>query len=577
MNTYKSLLRLEFKSRYGNSGQSIGARISKSLPAVLFFALIYSLYVYGVKVLCEMFHLHELEYEFLLLFIALSQIIFIAFGVSSVVKTLYYSGDNELLLRFPVSGEAVFGAKMTCLVVIQSIITIAVILPTFILFGIEIAAPWNFYFCIPFVILLSIILPVGVSNILAIPFMMVGGRVKNKFGGNLIFNVCLVAGGFAIYMGIVQSVVNFLQDQSLSFFSPETMQMVSKILKYVIPFKWFADLMYGQNLAVAIPCTIVVIALILFLATVVIKKLYMKTIIRKLEGMTSAFVKDNSKKVKIKTFFGRIAEKTYLLFGKKEKAEKVKERYTSLSITPKNKKHSVLYAVFKREFLDIFRSKNYSFQYLCMAVAGPVMVYFCNRLCISMGEASFAKDIVPAICMVVMMLFVTIIVSFAGSCVSKEGDNFYLTKISPVPPYQQVLVKVALYLVVAFASTIITTVVVIATGQIRYSYCLVIMGICLMLSIALTCFAVKLDIIKPSFPIGGDGELVNGNFATFVAMAVGLVLTIGCGVFGIVGIYIWGVGFTLGMIATVVGALMIASVCWLLIGISKSYEKITQK
>ena len=577
MNTYKSLLRLEFKSRYGNSGQSIGVRISKSLPALLFFGLIYSLYVYGIKVLCEMFHLHGLEYEFLLLFIALSQLIFIVSGISSVVKTLYYSGDNELLLRFPVSGEAVFGAKMTFLVVVQAAITIAIMLPTLVLFGLEIAAPWTFYFCIPFVIILSVIFPIGVSNILAIPFMMIGGRVKNKFGGSLLGNVCLVAGGFAVYMGIVQSVVNFLQDQSLSFFSPETIQVVSKILKYVIPFKWFADFMYGQNLAVAIPCTLAVMAFVIFFATLVIKKLYMKTIIRKLEGTTSAFVKDNSKKVKIQTFFCRVAEKICILFGQKEKAERIKEKYTSLSPSPKNKKHSVLYAVFKREFLDIFRSKNYSFQYLCMAVAGPVMVYFCNRLCISMGEASFAEDIVPAICMVVMILFVTIIVSFAGSCVSKEGDNFYLTKISPVPPYVQVLVKVALYLVVALASTVITTIVVITTGQIRYSYCLVILGICSMLAIALTCFAVKLDIIKPSFPVGGDGELINGNFATFVTMAVGLVLAVGCGIFGIVGIFFWGVGFTLGMIATVVGALMIASVCWLLIGITKSYDKIMQR
>lgn len=530
-----------------------------------------------MKIFVEMFHIHELEYEFLLIFVGLIQIILIAFGISSVIKKLYYSGDNELLLRFPVSGEAVFGAKMTFFVITQTVITLAVMLPVFIMFGIETVADYSYYVAMPFVIILSVIVPVSVSNILAIPFMMLDGAVRNKYWSTLIANVLFVAVGFGLYMGVVQAVVNFLKDQSLSFFSDQTLAVLSNILKYFIPFRWFTDLLFAQNLAVSIPCTILVAAALVVLAGFIVKKLYMRTIVGKLEGSTSAYVKDYTVRVKIGTAVGKVRAAVLRLFKQESKAQAVEQGYKALSVVPPNKKRGVVSAVLRREFLDIFRSKNYSFQYLCMAVAAPVMVYFCNRLCISMGEDSIGEVIVPAICLVVMMLFVTIIVSFAGCCVSKEGAEFYLTKISPVQPYVQVLVKVSLYLMVSFASTIVTLIIIIVSGQIRYSYSLVIAGICGMMAIALTCFAVKLDIVKPSFPMGGDGELVNGNFSTFIAMAVGFVLAIGCGIFGIVGIYMWGVGFTLGMIAVVIGAFMIGSVCWLLIGIAKSYEKIMQR
>jgi len=581
MHSFRSLLRLEFKSRYGNSGTNIGVRISQTIPAVLFFGVIYAIYIYGMKIFAEMFHVHDLEYEFLLIFIGLTQLILIAFGISSVNKTLYYSGDNELLLRFPVKGEVVFMAKITFLVILQTAITLAVMLPVLIIYGLEVNAALSYYFMIPFIIVLSVVFPICVANILAIPIMVISNKASSMFWGTLIFNVLFVACGFGLYMGVVQSVVTFMQTQSLSFFSAETLSVLTDILKYLIPFRWFTDLMFGSNLAVSIPCTLASLIVVFGLAMLVVKKLYMSTIIHKLETSTSAFVKRTFRSNwyvfvgKTKACFYRLTHR-----GKegRAEAEKIIASYEGKIIPPKNKKHSVYGAVFRREFLDIFRSKNYSFQYLCMAVAGPVMVYFCNRLCLSMGEKSIGKAVLPAICLVVMMLFVTIIVSFAGCCVSKEGDNFYLTKISPVPPHIQVLIKVCLYLVVSFASTLVTAIVIMVSGQVSVFYSLIITGICLMFAIALTCFAVKLDIVKPSFPIGGDGELVNGNFATFITMAVGFVLTIVAGVVGIIMIFfVQSVGFALGMIATVAGALMIASLCWLLIGISKSYEKIMQR
>lgn len=123
MHSIKSLFRLELKARFGHKGVKFSSLAIKFSLIGLFAGVIYAIYIFGVNSFIQMFHLYELDYEFIQMFITLAQVILIAFGVSSVIKTLYYSGDNELLLRFPVSGEAVFIAKISILVMYQAIYT----------------------------------------------------------------------------------------------------------------------------------------------------------------------------------------------------------------------------------------------------------------------------------------------------------------------------------------------------------------------------------------------------------------------------------------------------------------------
>lgn len=72
---------------------------------------------------------------------------------------------------------------------------------------------------------------------------------------------------------------------------------------------------------------------------------------------------------------------------------------------------SVFGTLVHREFYLILRSFNYSFQYLAMAVAAPVMVYFCNNLAATMGKNTVGAAIVPGLTLLVITIFVTIIVS----------------------------------------------------------------------------------------------------------------------------------------------------------------------
>ncbi len=537
MKEYKTLFKLELKARFGTRGAS--KPVATAFKILLFTALallVYALYIFGVNQLVLMFDMYQMSKEFLVLFIALSMLILVVFGISSVIKNLFRSGDNELLMRFPVSAGAVFASKIAVLVMMQVIFTVVVELPVFVIYGIVTKQNWAYYALLPVVMVFISALPLAVSNLLAIPVMQISSRTKNMFTLSLLVSVIMVAAGFAIYMHIIQGVVDYMKEEAMSFFSKETMVIVSQAAKYIYPANFFAYMLIGEWRLGSSLISIAVVLVFAGGAVLLNKRHYLNTILRDIEGGGATFTKVTKNKVRKPTL-----------------------------------------SVFRREFLDIFRSSNYSFQYLCMAVAAPVMVFYCNRLAASMGERSIGAAIVPALALMVMLTFCTIILSFAASSVSREGDNFYLTKIVPVKYRTQVLIKLALYMAVSTASILVTAILIWATKQVSAKFAFGAFGIAFMVSVAVTCFAVRLDTARPQFAVGGDGELSVGNISTFITLFVGFAISILYGLFGMVGLFLWGEVMTFLILAGVSLLLAVGSVLWLMIGLDARYERISQR
>ena len=537
MKEFKTLFRLELKSRFGTRGNS--RPVATAFKVLLFLAiaaLVYLLYIFGIDQIISMFVLYNMGTEFLILFIALSMLILMLFGISSVIKNLFRSGDNELLMRFPVSAAAVFASKISIFVMYQVIFTIVVELPVFIIFGLTTKQAWTYYVLMPVVMVFIIALPLAISNLLAIPVMQISSRTKNMFTLSLLVSVIMVAVGFAIYMRVIQGVVDYMKEEAMSFFSKDTMVIVSKAAKYIYPANFFAYMLIGQWRLGSSLISLAVVAAFVVGAVFLNKQHYLSTILRDIEGGGATFTKVTKNKVRTPAL-------------------------------------SVLY----REFLDIFRSSNYSFQYLCMAVAAPVMVYSCNRLAATMGKNSIGAVIVPALALMVMLIFCSIILSFAASSVSREGENFYLTKIVPVSYRTQVLIKLALYMSVSTVSILITAIVIWATGQVNAPFAFGAFAIAFFISIAVTCFAVRLDVGRPQFAVGGDGELSVGNASTFVTLFVGFTISVLYGLFGMVGIFFIGRLKTFLILGAISVALAGVSVFWLMFGLEDRYERISQR
>ena len=509
MQSAKTLFKLDLKSRFGTV-HKIGAK-SRALQVAnyLFFALVYAVLILGIVYMSKLFiGKAGLTIEFLTLVTMGSMLVATAISTGTVIKNLYMNGDNELLLRFPVSGTEILVSKSIYCFLHNLVVCFALMFPFYITFGVETKAVVGDYFSYIAVILFSSLLPFFVANVIAVPVMKLMNLVKNQFLLVLILTIIAVCGVFVLYMIALGNIVDYFMETNKNIFSAEVVEMYKKFAAHAYPFNWYAYLINGKKYAGMTDGQMALNFLYIFLLNAGF-------------GVGAFFV---TKTAYYKT----------ILYG-------IETEKTSFKKKIKNHQRNQFYAMLHKEFYLILRSFNYSFQYLAMACAAPFMVFFCNRLAASMGTKSVGAGIMPGLTLMVIIIFVTIIVSFASTSISREGNCFYFTKIIPVSFTKQILTKFFLYSIVAFVSVALCCAVSggyytsEAGGKLLTPVDMgAIFGICEIVVLALTCLSMWADVKMPTFNVSGDGELVKANKNVALSMIVGMVVAIAYGLFTMV-------------------------------------------
>ncbi len=480
----RTLLKLELKNRMKGNTQSKYSWVKTVFTVALVGVAVYALY-YAACLFFEMFAKTDIAYESLVLFYSVFFLFMCFIGTSSTIKVLYYKGDNEILMRYPVSGTEVFVSKTLFLIITQFAITAVVIIPFLLAYGTTMELGLEYYTMIPVSTLFMMFIPFFIANILAIPIMHLTNRIRNKFGLIIIGLTICVTLMFAVYMLLFDKMVTFMNDTEFSVFDDRFVEIIVSIVQYLIPMKYFADVLVGHELYIAYPVLVALFGLGLIGTILVIVKLYPKTLLNNIEVEGSAF--------KRKT---------------------------------KNFRRPIFATLLHKEFLQVFRSVNYSFQYFVLACAMPVMVYFCNNITMQLGKDQIGEQIALGMTMLVMLIFATVITSFSATSVSREGDNFYHTKVAPVSIRKQLFVKFFMYFLVSVAANGICVGVLIFTKQVEILTGLWLFGVVEALSIGLTLTSMRFDIKRPYFNLSGEGEVVNNNASTTFSVMLGFIVAL---------------------------------------------------
>ena len=559
MQSVKTLFRLDLKSRYGISQEE--GRLKKLAQAgnMLFFVLVYAVLVVGIYYLSNVFVTRSgLRIEFLVIIATFTITLATIIATSTVIKNLYQNGDNEMLLRFPVSGKEILVAKSAYCYLHNLVTCLLTMLPFYISFGIVTNAGVGDYFAYIGIVLLSTFLPFFIANIIAVPVMKVMNLVKNQFLLVLLFTIIVVCAVFVFYLVSLSNVLKYLKNSNQTIFSADMIARYQHFAQNAYPFKWYAEIVNGMKYAG------------LSSGQYALRFLYI-LLINAVFGVGAYFVTT------------REYYKT-ILYG-------IETQKASFKKKVKDVRRPVWYALFRREFYLILRSFNYSFQYFAMACAAPVMVFFCNRLAATMGTESVGASIMPGLTLMVIVIFVTIIVSFASTCISREGNCFYHTKIIPVSYTNQILVKFLLYTMIGTISVALSCAVSggyytsKAGGNLLTPLDVgAIFGISEMLVLALTCLSMIADIKSPTFNVSGDGELVAANKNVALALILGIVTAIAYGLFtmlfsffpfSIGSVQIGGNMNAIYLILSIVTLLLLAgSLAGLFVNLNKRYQKI---
>ncbi|MFA5449383.1 MAG: hypothetical protein WC292_02985 [Clostridia bacterium] len=552
MNSILTMLRLELKSKFG-LGKEITPKSVVSFLINLFFSLvIYTVYIVGVYFIAGIMVSGNvpLKYEFLVIVSGVSVVVQTVVCTSAFVKNLYYSGDNELLLRFPVDGKQIFFAKSIYVYIYNLMISFVFTFPVFVIYGYLTNAGAAFYVtAVPFTIFLTV-LPFCLSNLIALPVINLTNLIKNRFALILALLIIIVVSGFALYMLLLKGVLEYAQNKTQTILTEDFLAQIRGVASSMFPFNLYANVLYGNKVLLSFLYLLLLNAAVVLGAFFAAGKSVYPIVLKSIERGSESF--------ELKT---------------------------------EDKVRPVFIALLRKEYVLIFRSLNYSFQYLAMAITAPIMIYFCNDLASSIGDASVGGRIVPGLTLLVVIIFITIIVSFASTAISREGNTFYLTKIMPVSYKYQVLVKLSLYFVVATLSVLVSCIVVGSVfggekygNNVGFGDMAAIFFISEFLIVALSASAMISDIKSPSFDVSAAGDLVAANKNVSVNIFSGCVIAVVYGlaamVFSYVPLVINGVTIikninTVYVILLIVSALMAAGlVLSLFLKLDKRYNKI---
>ena len=505
MQSVRTLVRLEMRARFGSRVDTTPKDKAGKALGIIFTLAIYAILVTGIYFLAAMFvRRSDMPFEFLVVAMTFTVCVTTVVAIGNVVKNLYLSGDNELLLRFPVNGKEILLAKSIYCFIHNVVINLLIMIPVCAIYGAVSSAPVGFYFVALAVMIVAIPLPYAIANLLAIPVMMLMNLVKNQFLLVLILLIAAICGVFILYMTALSGVLEYMRDEGEGMFSPEVMSIFRNFADGAYPFRWYAMLLGG----------------------------WFSGYSAKDAGLAFLYIFLITAAISVAAYF--VTTRTYykiILIG-------IETEKVSFQKKIPNIRRSVFGTLLHREFFLILRSFNYSFQYLAMAVAAPVMVYYCNDLAATMGKNTVGAAIVPGLTLLVIIIFSAIIVSFASTSISREGSAFYHTKIVPVSYTTQILAKLVLYAAVGTASVVLSTVVVAAAfgteeaGRLLTSLdigCIFIISE--MITLALTCLAIASDVKSPTFNVVGDGEMVSANKNMVLSLVVGIVVAALFGVF----------------------------------------------
>ena len=221
----RSLVRLEMRARFGSRvDMTAKAKASKAL-SIIFTLAIYAVLVTGIYYLAEMFvRRSHMPFEFLVVAMTFTVCVTTIVAIGNVVKNLYLSGDNELLLRFPVNGREILISKSIYCFLHNVVINLLIMIPVCVIYGVVSSAPVGYYFVAIAVTLLAI----------PLQFLLV-----------LILLIAAICGVFILYMTALSGVLEYMRDESESMFSPAVMDIFRNFANSAYPFRWYALLLGG--------------------------------------------------------------------------------------------------------------------------------------------------------------------------------------------------------------------------------------------------------------------------------------------------------------------------------------------
>lgn len=426
----------------------------------------------------------------------------ILFTTYSMMKNLYFSFDNQILLTFPVPRSQVFLSKLIVYYINEFKRSLIFIVPIFIGFGIANNASAEFYLMLPLFFLLTSLIPVVFGALLSIPLLFVSLFLRRfkviqyilaaTAATAVIILLFRVAGRipenfdfFGSFQNNIESIETFLYRFSRIFIVFDlliwmvsgTRGILTNVGRYTIRIH---DVSSSSRAAIFF-IALLVCVILLVIAFFIVRPLYFMMVSRH---------KENNKK--------------------ERKNQK------------KNIKLNSFLSILKKELLLRFRTPAALVQTLIGVFFLPFSIFLLNRIYGAL-DTRFLGDIVALTTnFLLLILILTTQHVSSASIFSSEGKAVYILKTTPDTVKANIAAKMSLNATLSMASLILTTAIIARANYLPPLMSALIFFSVFFFAISHICWSIEMDITNPQYLkiIDGVHETSNVNETKSLIIAV---------------------------------------------------------
>ena len=420
--------------------------------------------------------------ELLAFVLLLIQLVSLAFAVGRVINTLYLSRDNQMLICLPVTPNQLFTSKILFIYVNEFVVNLTMAIPLFYVLGSFSRPGVGYYISIIPLLFILPILPIVAAAFLSIPIMAVIKFLKKHTALAIIVMLGLIAAVLWAYVSLIGTIAT---DFDIAGKQYETVRRINQQIleygKHVILYFQIAGAMINPSQWYVFPLVIVGSLAIFGVTILFTRHFFFKTAMSSIENTV----------------------------------KKVKPVFTL-------KKQGVITSLFLKEVRCVFRSTTDVFEYFLFTLLMPFIVFSYDKLLMSITVNQAGVNMIAGAHLMVVAILAMLSNISSASAISRDGGNFYMSKIIPINYYKQMFVKFAfnaVFTLGALAVTAIISMTIYPAWQILLGTLAVAIA-----SIGHIAYSIDTDIKDPTVITVGNEESSAVSKSTSKSLVYGLVV-----------------------------------------------------
>ena len=399
-----------------------------------------------------------------------------------LMKSLYFSRDNTVLLTFPATPSLVFLSKLVTYYIYEIRKSFMFMVPMFLAYGMVKSYGLYYY---PWLILMFVLVstvPVLIAAILSIPAMFLYVFLNKVKVLQYVLYTVLAVGGVAVVwslLGKIPADINFIETWGETYW-----QIQGALKTFTEAFKPI----YGLT----------------------------ELIVGKMAGFVNVIFNDDTVR-RLATLVGLDAGMLLLCFICS------KPLFCRMAATPfefkkknsikekKNKKRSAFSSALRKEWLSGLRSNAFLKLSCVLIVVMPMAIYLLNKFYASMDLSTFGKQMTVCFNVIIMLLILLMTNINIASVYSRDGASSYLNKVQPAPYALLLFSKLFFPIIIAFIGTAFSTVVFAGFTSLTKSNALLVGVIVYAVYIFHIFSSAESDIMNPQYEQYATFSDQNGN------------------------------------------------------------------